>query len=226
MLKPTRRWEHFVSRARAGSCCVVFALAWLSATSLAAQTSPGSSSSLPSKGSEVVVRLIEGIDGIQSEEPGLTTTIFADGRVVVERPSYMKQAGRHETRMSPEVLRAWLARLLETGVAEFDPNRTRGDKEAADRAHRLKRLGRAGTQVSARSSASRIDFEIHVDDFRSLAKGSGAAVEVRKKIYWRGLRRDASLYPELEDIQSLEAAVGMTRMLGRESVVEAIGSAQ
>jgi hypothetical protein len=201
-------------------------LVWLSATSVAAQSNSGPSFSLPSKGSEVVVRLIEEIDGIESTEAGPTTTVFADGRVVVERPSYMKQAGRHETRLSPEVLRVWLAGLLETGVTEFDSDRTRGDKRAADRAHRLKRVGRSGTEVFARSSASRIDFELHVDAFRSAAKGLGPEEEVRKKIYWRGLRRDASRYPELEDIQSLEAAVGMTRTLGRESIVEAIGSAQ
>jgi hypothetical protein len=199
---------------------------WLFATSIAAQTGSGPSFSLPSKGSEVVVRLIERIDGIESEEAGPTTTVFADGRVVVERPSYMKQAGRHETRLSPEDLRAWLATLLETGVTEFDSQRTRGDREAADRAHRLKQVGRSGTEVFDRSSASRIDFELYVDDFRAAAKGPGAEETVRKKIDWRGLRRDASRYSELEDLQSLEAAVRMTRTLGRKSIVEATGSAK
>ena len=228
MLKKFEATQGFAAASR--SCalfiCAIFGLGGLLAAPVSAQVEKGPAFSLPTKGGQIVVRLVESIDGIESDEPGPTTTVYADGRVVVERPSYMKRAGRHETRLSPEALRVWLGALLETGISEFDAERSRGDKASADRARRLKRVGRVGTEVFARSSASRVDFELRVDVFRSPAKASGPSEEVRKKIEWRGLRGDVRRYPELEDLRGLDAAVGMTRLLSQQSIAEAIDAAQ
>lgn len=191
----------------------VLALLFLIAGPAAGQTATAPVFALPEEGSAVVVRLVEQIDGVESEEAGPTTTVFADGRVVVERPSYMKSAGRHEIRLTPEALRDWVGSLLETGVAAFDAGRARNDKAAADRATRLKRSSGVGTAVFERSSASRVDFELRVDAFAEPAKGPGDARPVRLAVEWKGLRGDARRYPELQEIQSLQSAVGMTRAL-------------
>jgi len=158
---------------------------------------------LPSDPQGLVLRFSESFAAIAAPDPGSWLEIYADGRVAVHYPPYMKRAGDYELRLSVGELRALVTSQLAHSVAEFDSEaaRSRMRELARDRG---RAVGSQRPEIFAAADASISRFEIHLG--RYAAAGRPAQVSFSKQVSWQGLAAYARHYPEIASLGELARA--------------------
>lgn len=142
----------------------------------------------------VVIEYLERIGGIESEDPGPSVQVFANGRILVHIPDFMNGAGNYETQLNSSQLHALVRRLVNGNLVEFDGRLARDNR---------RRAIEQSPVLSATTDGSTIEIALHLD--RYTARGPGALERrgVSKRISWYGLRHDAAHYPEVPQLHDL-----------------------
>jgi hypothetical protein len=169
---------------------------------------------LPDDQDQVVVSFTEIIGEIESpDHPSLR--IYADGRVVRHRPSYMKHAGDFVSQMGLDELHQLLQSLADKGVMEFDAETARSELEAA-------RLNRS--ELYTASDESVFVIELHVKEYQPAGLlDTDSHSDFEKTVTWQGLRHDAKRFPEVAAVKNLLAAC--QQLEGLAQAVESSGAA-
>jgi hypothetical protein len=141
-----------------------------------------------------IVSYREVLGEVGEADAGPALQVFADGRVSVHYPPYMKRAGDYQLRLTPGQVTALVHSLTDKGLLDFDSaavRRSAADaRQARRRASTLRGEPATATFVS---DASTSIIDLHV----------GAR---RNKITWQGLREDARANPEITALQNAAAA--------------------
>ncbi len=207
------------------SCATV--IVWLATASIAAAQGaatvpdPGAAAPLafdyPRDPAVVVVSLTEELGALEVFDPGPSLRIYGDGRLVVHYPEYMTRAGDYELRLNRTEMDPLLRSLLARRVVEFGADAVRRSKRDVVAVRRAPAATRAPGQGEERAAvyaifdASTTRIELRLDRYRPASPAGAVAVQaeqrnVEKEIVWYGLRADAEHYPEIAEIQDLEAA--------------------
>lgn len=149
---------------------------------------------LSSDPNAVVIEYLERIGGIESDDPGPSVQVFANGRVLVHIPGLMKGAGDFETQLSSGQLHALVRRLVNGNLVEFDGR--------VAREHRQRARERSSV-LSVTTDGSTIEIALHLDRYTPRGPGALERRGVSKRISWYGLRHDAAHYPEVPEIHDL-----------------------
>lgn len=155
-----------------------------------------------------VVRYQEIIPALQAAEPGPSVEVFADGRVLVRFPAYMRRAGIYELHLSAERRDALFQALVEDGVADFNEDAV---AQARDDLRRERRDLRRNSRLSAERHL-RTDPTSTVIETR-LSRRSAQVTKELRAARWVGLRGDAEMYPELRALSRLATAEQRLRAL-------------
>ena len=144
--------------------------------------------------------------------------IWADGRIRVQRPSYMKGSPRAESRLAPDELDEILAMLESRGVLDFDADASRARLKQA----RAAQFERARVDPSAvimdATDPDSTSLEIRLDRTMPGDPRSQIRQDVRR-IDWLGLRADARFFPECPELAGLAAAqAALWRLTDREGL--------
>jgi len=147
-----------------------------------------------------------------------TLEVYGDGRVVIDNPHYMRRAGRHTLRLRPQELRRLLRSLARRGVIDFDAGSarraiTRKAGREARGGGRVQAAGHDESVLTARSDAGTTELELRLLRYRGEGETGDPRRDVRKRVRWRDVERDARRHPELESIQHLAAARREVRAL-------------
>ncbi len=125
-------------------------------------------------------------------------SVFADGRVLVHNPVYMKNAGTYQYKLSAKDMQSLLESLDGHGLMKLDVDALKAQRDSA----------------AAIRNTSR-DNRFHVSDltathitlnFANLAKGSSKGSALNKRIVWNDIPVDAKRFDELSPLQGLAAA--------------------
>ncbi len=125
-------------------------------------------------------------------------SIYADGRVLIERPAYMLQPGKFEQRLDPVALNALIASLDQSDVLTANTQDLAAD------------FARAATARSAASgvrivTADATTTHIHVR-FASFARAGESPRELVNTLSFAELQTQAQQYPSLKSLAALAAA--------------------
>ncbi len=152
----------------------------------------------------LIVRLTEMPGEMDVSEGSPTLEIYGDGRMVVHRPAYMRNAGDRTLRLGAAELDELLASLADKGIPTFDAEQARAAKRGALQARLARRTGGEAVSLRYVADAPTTVIEIHLDGYR--AAGARAASPVDRTISWYGVAADAEQYPAIDAIRDLAAA--------------------
>lgn len=124
--------------------------------------------------------------------------VYADGRVHVDLPVYMKNAGRYEYRLGRAELDALIRNLDTQGVTQFDAAAVRKKRDDALRSIRVSTGQRFATLDS---TVTRIEL-----NFAGFARSDAPAAPLRRTVEWADVAIDAQRLPQITEIVTLAAA--------------------
>ena len=143
--------------------------------------------------------------GIIDDDPGPWVEIYDDGKVIVHRPAYMKEAGDHELHLSASELRRLRRKLENESVTSFDSNTVK------------KQIAEAKVQRRNQRRAAGTFFESISTDPATVvlrvSSNEGGQRSADKIIRWQGLNEDLKQNPELEPLHDLGEGVSELRAL-------------
>lgn len=125
-------------------------------------------------------------------------SVFADGRVRVHNPVYMKNAGTYQYELSAKDMQSLLETLDGYGLMTLDSNSLAAARASA---------------ATSRNSSHNDRF--HVSDltathitlsFANFAKGSDKGIVVQKQIVWNDIPADARRFKDIAGLKQLAAA--------------------
>lgn len=189
-----------LSWCRMGLPGLVLAALW---GSLASAQSGAAGFELPGDPQALVLRFSESLGAIAHPDPGPWVEVYADGRVAVHFPPYMRRAGDYELRLDRGALRRLVASQLARGVAEFDAEAVRARSRELARERGLA-AGSQRPELFSAADAEVSRFELRLGSYR--APGRGAQAPFSKQISWRGLAAHARHYPEIAALAELARA--------------------
>jgi hypothetical protein len=164
---------------------------------------PGPTFAFPSDG-DPVLRLAEKPGEIRGAELHLLE-LWGDGRIRVQRPSYMRGSRDAQSRLAPAELDEILGMLASSGVLEFDGAAARARLRQA-RASRIERaLTDPSVEIHDATDPDATSLEIRFDRIAPRGAGDGVTSETRR-IDWLGLRADARFFPECPELAALAHA--------------------
>lgn len=173
----------------------------------------------PSDPEFLVVRYDQVHESIAESDNVLRLAIYGDGRVEIHFPFYLRRAGDFELWLTPGELEAILVELERSGVLDFDPERVRERRDQAEEAEAA-RQAREGTLVVV--NGSRMEIAVALRSYTP-AEGGAPETELRRKVSWRSLGPEATLYPELTELRGLAAAEKVLLKLLKRSDLVRIG---
>ena len=143
---------------------------------------------------------------LRAGDPEPLLRIYADGRVRVHLPTYMKRAGDYELHLSPEQLNELVRALARDGIMDFDPAMTR--QQVAS----LRQQQREATGI-LRDISDATDTHIRVRLAAYRRKPASPRIDnLDKRFSWRNLEHDAKRYPQSTALQQADA--GARRLHG------------
>lgn len=171
----------------------------------------------------LIVSLLDAPGELAEPAGTMSVKVYGDGRVVVHRPAYMKQAGDYSLQLEPAETRALVRSVAARGLVEFDRDavkrakrQARAERQAARRGSR----GGAGAPLLESTSDGTVSrFELRLKRYRKQGAAQGMA-EVRKQIRWHGLRQDSRRHGDIPELRELEAARQELKALGRHPGLE------
>lgn len=142
------------------------------------------------------------VPGIEWDDSTPRLRVYADGRVVVHYPVFMKKAGDYEAKLSRSELETLLTRLATYGVFT-------SDTEAIAAALRQKQRAEAavktpGRVVTVRSESPVSVIRIRLDGYAP--SGGEKSGPIDRTITWVGLQADAAQHPDVSELAALAAA--------------------
>jgi hypothetical protein len=158
---------------------------------------------LPSDPQALVLRFSESLAALAHPDPGPSLEVYADGRVAVHYPPYMKRAGDYELRLDPGALQRLVASQLARGVAEFDPEAVRSRRRELAR-ERGRAAGSQRPELFSVPDAATSRFELRLGSYQPAGRGPQAPFS--KRISWHGLAAHARHYPEIAALADLARA--------------------
>ncbi len=203
---------------------LALAAAWGFAAPAAAQGRPVTDGlrdrfALSADASAPVLEFTERFGLVGNADPGPRVRVFADGRVEIHVPHYMKRAGDWELRLTRRELRTLLRQLIDRGVAEFDASRVRERLRAAREAER-----RAGALFEVHD-ASTTEIELRLERYQPRDRTKSEIRGLRRGIRWRALRSDARRHAGIREVADLAAAQEqLLALLDRPDLVRVGGS--
>lgn len=147
----------------------------------------------------LVVKLTETAGDMDASEGSPSIAIYGDGRVVVHRPAFMKNAGDHVFQLSASELDRLVASLVAKNLPGFDGESARAAKRAALQTRLAARSGAEPVTVRLVHDAPTTVIELHLT---STARAGG----IDRTISWYGVKADAREYPDIAAIRDLAAA--------------------
>lgn len=126
--------------------------------------------------------------------------VYADGRVRVHTPAYMKNAGDYEYQLSQPELVALVRTLSKQGVMDFDQKRVRRDKEIHD--NEMKQKGELHYVSDSMETVVDIRLKNYQRTFLSLPQAN-----FKKRFRWKNLEQDARRYKNNSLIQSADLGI-------------------
>lgn len=155
-----------------------------------------------------VVRYQDIIPALQAADPGPRVEVFADGRVLVRFPAYMRRAGTYELHLGAKRRDALFQALVDDGVADFDADAVARARDAIRQERRdARRDPRLNTERHARTDPTSSVIETR------LSRGSAPKSKGLHAARWVGLRSDAEIYPEIRALARLATAEQRLRAL-------------
>ena len=118
--------------------------------------------------------------------------VFGDGRVLVERPSYMRQAGAYEFKLSSDALAALVGDVA--AIADLDVFRLDVRRNAADRANGVR-------FVTLDHTVTRIEMK-----FDGLGRRGDALRRVDRSLAVANVQIDAQRHADLRELADLARA--------------------
>ena len=133
--------------------------------------------------------------------------VYGDGRLLVHRPAYMKNAGDFVLQLQQDELEQLLRTHADKGVMDFDSAATKQEH------HQLRAARRATTgQLFHVSDATDTNIRIRLDGFQRTA-ASKRMTGLDKQITWRNLEMDARNFPSSARLQDTAAAAAVLHNL-------------
>jgi hypothetical protein len=169
----------------------VLAVSFLALQAVSLSAAPLAGASDPDA---VVVRYQEVIGELAEADRGPSLEVYADGRVRVHFPAYMRRAGDWETTLDAPALDALIDSLVGHGVLTFDAAATRARKRQSLAARAVLARGRPGETLL---------FEVADETTTIITLRIG---DTERTVSWSGLRGDSKHHPELSELGELRAA--------------------
>lgn len=145
--------------------------------------------------------MTEEIVEIEDPDPGPSVKVYADGRVVVHFPAYMKRAGDYETVLTADELEA-LVSGLSNQLAGFDEEAARRKAAHGDAVQRTWAAGNRTPELLQAPDATNTKITVKLTAYEP--RGLGPAIHpVDAAVTWRGLNEAARRHPDVQEIQGL-----------------------
>ncbi len=169
---------------------------------LAVNASPGTAGfTLPATSSEPIIVYRRNISMLANQDPIPLLQVFADGRVKVHFPEYMKNAGDYEYQLSRAELIALVRGLSSHGVMDFDRQRVQHEKQMHD--HKLKQ---EKGELHYISDSLETVVDIRLQNYQKSATAAKQA-NFQQRFSWKNLEHDARRYKNNRTIQSAATAI-------------------
>lgn len=169
----------------------------------AAPADPGAARPAFPQDATIVLRLAERPGEVLSDQLHVLE-IRGDGRIRIQRPSYMKGSREAESRLAPAELDEVIDMLAGHGVLDFDVDAARARFEQARAARFAQALEDPAVEIMDATDPDATSLEVR---FERIAAGEGrAARREMRRIDWIGLRADARFYPECPELAALAQA--------------------
>ena len=126
--------------------------------------------------------------------------VYADGRVHVHMPDYMKKAGDYEYQLPQSEIVALVRSLAKQGVMDFDRERVSLDKHAHD--SKMKQKG----EFHYVSDSLETVVNIRLRNYQRTSTSVSQA-NFKKRFSWKNLEQDARYYKNNGSIQSANIAI-------------------
>ena len=144
---------------------------------------------------------------LAAPDPQPLLRIYADGRVHVHYPAYMKRAGEYTMNLDATTLDSLVQQLADNGLMDFDAATTRQQTRQLEATRRA-----ASGELYYRSDGSDTVIDIRLAEYRPAA-GAAAIRPFRKQVRWRDLEQQARRYPQAVGLVRAAAAAASLRAL-------------
>lgn len=164
----------------------------------AVSTADGQTLFYKANGNEPVIfftRLHHRVIDVQDHQE---VSVYADGRVRVHTPGYMKNPGTFEYRLSGKAMQSLLGKLEARGLMAFDVEAARAARDSAAAAR--------SAQTGERFHVSDLTATQISLNFASFGKNGAEGKAVRKEIVWKDLPADAMRFPSVDMLTNLAEA--------------------
>jgi len=170
----------------------------------AGKRSRGNSNVLP------VIQYQQNIHMLSTVDDRLTFQVFADGRVLVHYPVYMKRAGDYEMQLEEAALIDLLHSLSDNGVMGFD-----SEKNKTRRRNEKKALNAKG-QYFAISDVVETTVEVRLDEYQKNSSSKKIS-NFYKKFKWDNLEQDAKRFKNIKALDQTNRSVSEIKNLMKDA---------
>jgi len=147
-----------------------------------------------------IIEYYRNISMLKEQDAQPMLQVYADGRVRVHTPVYMKNAGDYEYQLSQAELVALVRTLSKQGVMDFDRERVHRDKKTHD--SEMKQKG----ELHYVSDSMETVVDIRLKNYQRTAKSLSQA-DFKKRFSWKNLEQDARHYKNNRSIQSADLGI-------------------
>ncbi|MEM9555715.1 MAG: hypothetical protein AAGC60_15785 [Acidobacteriota bacterium] len=157
---------------------------------------------LPENGE--VVRYQRVLGEIEHADPGPEVILYADGRVLVRRPEYMRGPGAWQARLAPAALEEIVGDLVASGLVDADVDALRARRHDLERL-RAEAAARDGSAVIyAVGDPDRSVVTLRLAAYTPFGDLGGASLgPVERTWEWSDLYGDATRFPEIRELAAL-----------------------
>lgn len=138
--------------------------------------------------------------------------LYGDGRVQVHRSAYRMSPGDHTMQLSDTEVNELLRSLVRHGILDFDKAAVTNQVNQAHDEY-VARTGKYPFVTDAAVVSIEINLELYIP------AGAGGPIEnYHHRVSWSGVEHTAELYPSVEAIQGLRAAIQDLNAVARRAV--------
>ena len=163
---------------------------------------------LPANSSKPIIEYRRQYSMLADQDKQPLLQVFADGRVHVHFPAYMKKSGDYQYQLSRAELVALIRKLSSQGVMDFDSAKATREKQLHDQKMRV-----STGELHYISDSVETELVVRLQDYQKNASTQKQA-NFNKQLRWKNLEHDARRYKNNRAIQSAAAGVSeLNKML-------------